>query len=166
MRGSSFIFVTTLLLGGCSGCFEGGSELAKGAGEAVGQATVDFGKGVGSGVDKSMEVTTELAVAAQGLGLSTTTSKLLSLDQHGIAVYFIAEQATKTKLLAKALNEAGQEVGRASVEVEFAADDAKYVEFVFDGHVDLQLVDKFVIETREPAGETDTASATAETPGA
>jgi hypothetical protein len=54
----------------------------------------------------------------------------------------------KTQLIAKAFNAANQEIGRSVVEVDFAADDAKYVEFIFDDNVDIQLAEKYVIDSK------------------
>lgn len=149
------LLLSAVLLSGCGGCFEGGDNLAKGAGESLSRAATDFGKGLGSGVDKGMSVMVEMSDDAVASGLSTTVAKQLPLDQHGVAIYLVAEKTLRTGVMAKAINSEGQEVGRTTVQAEFAADDAKYVEFHFDEHVDLQLTKKFVVELRDPVGEVD-----------
>jgi hypothetical protein len=110
----------------------------------------DFASGVGGGVDKQLAVTVELSEELSSLGLSKTVSKAALKELN---VYLIAAKPVKGTLLAKALNKEGQEIGRATAEVEFAADDAKYVPFRFDVEMDSQLVDKYTISFKKPAAE-------------
>jgi hypothetical protein len=142
------------------GCGKSGDEsLAKRTGNKLGEAMTDFASGVGGGVDKQLTVDVELSDALGKQGFSKTVAKSLGLDisGKGISVYLIAENAYQGELIAKARNEAGQEVGRSVVEVEFKADDARYVKFLFDDQVDMQLVKRFTIDARP--GSPDKASA-------
>lgn len=70
--------------------------------------------------------------------------------QKGITAYFIASRPVDAMLIAKALNAEGQEIGRSSVAVKLAAEDAKYVTFTFDAEMDTQLVDKYVVDVKQP----------------
>ncbi len=55
----------------------------------------------------------------------------------------------RSKLIAKALTNEGQEIGRSVQEVEFTADDAKYVTFAFASEMDSQLVDKYLLDVKQ-----------------
>lgn len=150
MRRSGMLLAAVLLfLSGCGG--EGGN--AKKAGQAVGETLTDFASGVGTGVDKRMEVSVELSEELARLGLSKTVSKSLGVDgtRKGVTVYFISQKATAVNLVAKALNADDQEIGRSTVAVDFGADDAKYVTFHFDAEMDSQLVHRYTIDAQRAA---------------
>lgn len=146
-----------------SGCSEEQGP-AKKAGRAVGKTVTDFATGVGSGIDKGLEVEVELSQPVGELGLSKTVSKNVGIDdrEKGIAVYFISERPAAIRLVAKALNEAGQEIGRSAVNAEFTADDAKYVTFRFDPEMDRQMVRKYVIDAKPAMPAEQSSDATGE----
>ena len=50
--------------------------------------------------------------------------------------------------LPRALDAEGTEIGRAVVEEEFAADDARYVTFTFNEEMDSQLVRTYAVSAR------------------
>ena len=68
--------------------------------------------------------------------------------ENGITVYFLAAGPFKGKLVAKATNKEGQEIGRSVVDVEFSADDAKYVSFPFPEEMDAQLVQEYRVDIK------------------
>jgi hypothetical protein len=140
--GLSFM-LTALLLTGC----EEGNRV-KDAGSALSRATTDFAAGLGSGVDKGLEVSVELSEKTTALGMTSTVGKKLGIDHKGITVYLLASQPVKTQLVAKAMNAENEEIGRSVVEADFAADDAKYVTFNFDDEVDIQLAEKYIIDSK------------------
>ena len=149
---SGMLLVSAMLL--ICGCGAEGGH-AKKAGRAVGETLTDFANGVGTGVDKRLEVAVELGESIERLGLEKTVSKNTGLDNSskGIAIYFISQRPVNAQLIAKALNTEHQEIGRSVVSVEFTADDAKYVTFDFDGQMDRQLVQKYTIEARPSPGD-------------
>jgi hypothetical protein len=67
----------------------------------------------------------------------------------GFAVYFTAASAFQGKLIAKAMDKEGAEIGRSAVEVEFSADDAKYVSFTFADEMDAHLVKEYLIDIKK-----------------
>lgn len=136
-----------------AGCSDGESGARK-VGRAVGETVTDFAHGVGTGVDKRLEVEVELAPSVAEFGLQKTVSKSAGSEdgRRGITVYLMASQPAAVSLVAKALNAEDQEIGRSTVDVEFTADDAKYVTFRFDAEMDSQLVRKYVIGAK-PASE-------------
>jgi hypothetical protein len=142
----AFVLLVTI------GCGKKGEEsLAKQAGGKVGETLTDFVSGVGKGVDKQLIVKVELSKSLADLGLSNTVSKAIP---HGFSIYLAAAKPLKSKLVAKAFDKEDQEVGRCAVDVDFAADDAKYVSFTFQDAMDTQLVEKFLLDVKsEPPQE-------------
>lgn len=151
MTRQAVVLPVVLWLAGCGGADD---RSVHRAGQRVGESLTEFAKGVGSGVDRQLEVPVELSEEVAQLGLQTTVAKGSGLDGRGeksISVYFIAGQPVKTWLLTKALNAEGQEVGRSTVELELDADEAKYVTFAFDAEMDSQRVGKYVVGIGKPA---------------
>ncbi len=128
------------------GCGRREESVAKTAGSKVGETITDFASGVGKGVDKQRMVRVTLSEAVCKQGLSKTISK--SGNGNGITVYFLAASPFKGKLVAKATNKEGQEIGRSVVDVEFSADDAKYVSFPFPEEMDAQLVQEYAVDIK------------------
>jgi hypothetical protein len=152
---NNLIRLLAISLVAVAGCGKHDESMAKRAGNSVGEAVTDFASGVGKGVDKQMAVNVELSKSLGDNGLSKTIAKSAGIDlskpngKGGILVYLIAAKPFKSKLIARALTKEGQEIGRSTVDVEFAADDAKYVNFVFGNEMDRQLVDKYVIDIKK-----------------
>ncbi|HEX7375699.1 MAG TPA: hypothetical protein VF278_01240 [Pirellulales bacterium] len=146
MRKHSTALLALLLAAlGCSG--EG---KAKKAGQAVGETVTDFAKGIGSGIDKRLEVEVDLSPRVSGLGLSRTVAKAAGIDSQGkgITVYMLSQKAVAGSLVAKALNSEGTEIGRSVVDIDFAEDDAQYITFQFDAQMDTQLVRRYTIDIK------------------
>ncbi|MGO8689400.1 MAG: hypothetical protein ACLQLG_07175 [Thermoguttaceae bacterium] len=128
------------------GCARRDESVAKTAGNKVGETITDFASGVGKGVDKQRMVRITLSEAVCKQRLSKTIAK--SGKENGITVYFLAAGPFKGKLVAKATNKEGQEIGRSVVDVEFSADDAKYVSFPFPEEMDAQLVQEYRVDIK------------------
>lgn len=156
------MLLLAILLIAVAGCNTKKDEsLAKQAGSAVGEGLTDFASGVGKGVNKQMTVKVELSKALVDAGLSSTVAKPTGISDiaqppekrhssgKGISIYLVASKPFKSKLVAKALNKEGQEIGRATAEVDFAEDDAKYIAFSFEHEMDRQLVDKYLISAKK-----------------
>lgn len=140
-----------------AGCSKDDESAAKRAGAKVGETLTDFATGVGKGIDKKMMVNVELSKDLTEQGISMTIAKAEGIDpakapgEHAstIRVYLIASKPFRATLGAKALTKEGQEIGRSVAEVELAADEAKYVSFVFDEEMDTQLVAKYAIDIKK-----------------
>lgn len=138
-----------------TGCGKGES-IAKKAGATVGETVTDFASGVGKGIDIKMTVPVELSEDLAKYGLSKTVSKETTLEpgrEKGIAIYFISKTLLKGVLIMKALNKEGLEIGRSTVDIDFAADDAKYVTFKFDKELDSRLVEKYSVDIKNAPAE-------------
>jgi hypothetical protein len=148
MRILPVILVGALLVVG--GCGKSGDEtMAKKAGKTVGNAVVDFGSGVGQGVDEKMLAKVDLGEGLTKAGVTLTSAKGMGLENKGVTIYLTTKTPLKGTLLAKAVNKEGKEIGRATAEVDYAADDGKSVGFVFDKDLDTQLVDKFLVDIKK-----------------
>jgi hypothetical protein len=143
--------ISLVAVAGC-GKQDKDESMAKRAGSAVGETVTDFAKGVGKGVDQQMTINVELSKPLRDAGISKTVAKLGGIEiakSRGISVYLIASKPLKSKLVAKALSKEGEEIGRSIVDVDFAADDGKYVNFKFDSQMDSQLVVKYAIDLKK-----------------
>lgn len=150
MRNLVVFVALGLFLYGCGK--EGEESLAKRTGDKLGQTVTEFASGVGKGVDSQMQVNVELSEALTQSGFSKTIAKSLDPgNEKGISVYITSRDAFEGKFIATAINKEGQEIGRSVVGVSFKPDDAQYVRFIFDKEVDMQLVERFVVDMRQEA---------------
>jgi hypothetical protein len=156
------LLASILVAGLLSGCGEREESVAETAGTTVGAAITNFASGVGEGVDKRMEVTVEVSDQCSEAGFSHTVAKSLGFKE-GITVYFMSEKPFTGQMVSKAINADELEIGRSKVDVEFEADDAQYVNFVFDDEMDSQLVEKYLVDIRDkPETDPEPTSPTAE----
>lgn len=130
------LLVPVALLLATSGC-------CRSAGSGVGKGVTSFTSGVGSGVDEELLVNLRFSDEAAKVGLAQTTAKK---SGKRINVYVTAKSAFEGKLIAKALNKEGAEIGRSIVPITFTADDAKYVQFTFPNEMDSQLVNQYWVD--------------------
>jgi len=101
------------------------TSVSQKAGSAISGTAADFVAGLGEGVDKKMHVTLQADPGLAAQGLTVTLGKSRGMGSKDAAVYVVADKAFKGKLVARALDAEGTEIGRASAEEEFAADDAR-----------------------------------------
>ena len=126
-------------------CSDGDGGLAKKTGDKVGRVITDFAGGMGKGIDKQMLVKAELSDELTKKGLAMSVSKQDSLAEKSIVLYLIASKEFNGKLLAKAINDQGLEVGRSTTQLKLAKDEAKYVYFKFHKEMDAQLVKSYQV---------------------
>ncbi|MDT3488306.1 hypothetical protein [Stenotrophomonas maltophilia] len=141
------VIVVMVLALGLAACKDDTSVSQK-AGSAISGTAADFVAGLGEGVDKRMNVTLQADPGLAAHGLTVTLGKSRGMGSKEAAVYVVADKAFKGKLVARALDTDGTEIGRAAAEVEFAADDARYVTFQFNEEMDSQLVRTYAVVAR------------------
>ena len=74
-------------------------------------------------------------------------------ENKSVTIYLTNEKAFQGQLIAKALNDKSQEIGRAvSTPLDLGDDDAKNISFKFDGDLDETLVTKYIIELKDSSG--------------
>ena len=77
----------------------------------------------------------------EALGLTNTITKPIGLiSSNGIAIYFIASQQISHKLVVRAFNAGGVEIGRAEKLLKMQQDAGYYTEFSFDSQMDIWSV--------------------------
>jgi hypothetical protein len=145
MTRSTSVAVLSALVLAAAACGRADESLAKRTGEKVGETVTDFGTGIGAGIDSALKppVAIETAPAAAALGLSTTVSKW---DGRALSVYVIATDPVAVSLVAKAMNRAGEEIGRAKLDASFGKEDARYVRFEFPEETDVKIVARCVVD--------------------
>jgi len=141
-------FLLALALGFLlAGCKKDDESLSEKTGRKVGETATKFVKGVGTGIDQSLTVKTELDAELVSRGVSKTIAKSSGPDgqKKGISVYLISKNELTATLMAKALDKGGLEIGRSKTDVVFEKDGAQYVTFYFDDEMDTALVGKYHI---------------------
>ena len=124
------------------------TSMSQKAGSAISGTAADFVAGLGEGVDKKMNVTLQVDPGLAAHGLTVTLGKSRGMGSKDAAVYVVADKPFKGRLVARALDADGTEIGRAVVDEEFAADDARYVTFTFNEEMDSQLVRTYAVSAR------------------
>ncbi len=124
------------------------ASVSQKAGSAISGTAADFVAGLGEGVDKRMTVILQADPVLASRGLTVTQGKSRGMGSKNAAVYVVADKPFKGKLVARALDGEGTEIGRSVVEEEFAADDARYVTFTFNEEMDSQLVRTYALSAR------------------
>ena len=119
------------------------------AGDIAGQATGEFAEGLSQGVSKAFDVKLELSSDLQKAGLSLGKCSVLS-DSVGtdnlLVVYVVFKEDFKKNILAKAFDEANNEMGRAKVSIEGKRDESLFIEFHFDKRTDIDSNSKLRLE--------------------
>ena len=100
--------------------------------------------GIVSCGEKEKPVTLSSELTAKKL--SMTVAKVVDKD---VSVYLISKEAVEGELIAKALNQTSQEIGRASQIITLGADDAKMITFKFDAELDVENVVKYLIDLKK-----------------
>lgn len=116
----------------------------KEAAQVVAEGTGDTLKGLGAGVDKSLnQVKLTLGGELGARGLGGTRASLDDANKHTVAVYVTMEKPYKGPLELRVYDAGDQEVGRAKVELDEKEATAKYVNFKFDEHTPLRTAGRF-----------------------
>jgi len=66
-----------------------------------------------------------------------------------VTVYLTSEEAFKGTLVAKALNQTGQEIGRTTAELNLSKDDGKEIAFKFDSSLDVTKVIRYLVSLKD-----------------
>ncbi len=130
-----------------SACGEDRS-LSQKAGSAISGTATDFVAGLGEGVDKRMSLKLDVDASVTNSGMTVTLGKSRGMGSKDASVYVVTTKPYKGVFMARALDEAGTEIGRSRVDVDFTADDAQYVNFTFNEEMDSQLVRSYALSLR------------------
>ena len=134
----ALLLAVPLIIGGCK-------EKTESAGKAAGEHASAFVKGVAQGVEQtglSAEVRLSDDLKAKGVEVTTCQCEpaIGDTSSHKVSLYLINKGPVKGKLMLKALNAEGKEIGRTTAEIDRAKDEAKYVAFELEKAVPMAQV--------------------------
>jgi hypothetical protein len=132
----------------CNRVKEGTKEVINKTGETVGRASGKFLEGVSEGVDRSFDCEIILSENLKNKGI--TTGKFTISDSSGrknqLSLYLIFNKDFNSRITARVSDKKGLENGRSSVDVMAKANDARFVNFVFQPETDIEVKSKIYIE--------------------
>jgi hypothetical protein len=118
-------------------------------GDAAGQAVGEFVEGVTHGVQKAFDVTVQLPsnLADKGIkiGKTSVTSDSVGTDNL-LLVYLIFEKDYSGEMTARAFDNKGLEMGRVAIKVSGKNKEARFFEFHFDRHTNIDSDSKLILE--------------------
>jgi hypothetical protein len=135
------------------GIGEGLKEKGSVAGESLSEGVTKSIKGVGQGVENALAIDIRLAQDLQKSGIKATNAQLMEKQTdtgkeiNGMSVYIVCGNGLSGKLLLKAIDKRNNEIGRTNAKVSFEANDAGFVDFIFDKRVALPSAQFFILET-------------------
>lgn len=136
-----------LLLTACSGTKEKAKEIINETGQTVGKGATEFVKGVGEGIDETLQSQLVLSDNLKAAGLQTGKFKVQQNNaSDSLTVYMIFNKEFKKNVTVKVYDAQGNEYGRSGLNLEGHANDARYIGFAFDSHTDFESKSRFVIE--------------------
>ncbi|MCW3103082.1 MAG: hypothetical protein JWO09_1522 [Bacteroidetes bacterium] len=123
-------------------------EKINSAGDLAGQTVGEFSKGLGNGVTKAFDVNITLSppLLARGLKMGKNTVNSETGTDNVLNAYFIFEKDFSETLVSKVFDAKGQEMGRTTAVVEGKRGEAKFVDFSFDQHTNIDSDSKITIE--------------------
>ena len=150
MKCNLYVFLLVLLLlTSCNRIANKTKEGINKGGEVVGETATEFFEGVSEGVDKTLECDVKLSKHLTSIGLKTGVYNVNSGtngNNNQLTLYLIFNNDINEKIVAKAYNKNGLEIGRAKTTINGNAGDAGYYDFEFDTRTDIGFRNKIVIE--------------------
>jgi len=141
------LFTTLFLFSSCSS--DSIKENINKAGNVAGQTAGEFMEGASKGVQEAFDVEVELPIGLKEKGVefgkATVTSDSIGTDNL-LLLYVIFNKDFEGKLTAKVFDDDAKEMGRSTVVISGKANDARFVEFLFDKRTNIDSKNKLVIE--------------------
>ncbi len=117
--------------------------------EKIGQTAGDMVKGIESGVKKARAINISYTESLTEKGISNGKVTLKN-DKEGtdnlLSVYLIFSKKFKGKILAKAYDNQGLEMGRSTIKVEAKEGEAGFYDFHFDKRTNIDRDGRIVLE--------------------
>ncbi|NMM47126.1 hypothetical protein [Marinigracilibium pacificum] len=148
-EGNALVAIKSKLLKGAGDALKSdGKEAAESASEGVGEVI----KGVNSGFDKSL--------SGVDIAIDSATSEYFEIgrshkdfsgeeDEKKVSVYLIAKNNFEGKVMLKAFDADGKEIGRSTQEIKIEKDEANYSDFTFDKRTPLLQATSFSLEVKK-----------------
>lgn len=141
--------VFVLLLWGCGRVRDEARQALNKGGELAGSAAGEVMEGVATGVEESWSIDVQLSGSLKARGLALGQVQVLS-DSAGrdnlVLVYCSTTAAFADTLEARAYDEEGAEMGRASVPVSLAPGGADHLHLQFQALTDLERKCRVVLQ--------------------
>lgn len=118
-------------------------------GEMVGQTVGEFVSGVGSGVNKALDVKIELPEALKEKGIELgkiTIADAAEGEDNLLSVYFIFQKDFNGDLTMKAFDGKNLEMGRSKIHVSGKKDEAAFFDFTFDKRTNIDNDSRITLE--------------------
>jgi hypothetical protein len=118
-------------------------------GDAAGQTAGEFIEGASKGVQKAFDVNVQPSESLKSKGIvfgKATISNDSAGTDNLLLLYVIFQQDFEGKLTAKVFDDAGLEMGRTNAVINGKKEDAKFVEFHFDKHTNIDSKNKLTVE--------------------
>jgi hypothetical protein len=145
----SLLAVLVLQLWGCGRVRDEAREALNKGGELAGSAAGEVMEGVATGVEESWSIDVQLDEALQARGLALGQVQVLT-DSAGrdnqVLVYCSTTATFADTLEARAYDQEGSEMGRASVPVSLAAGGADHFRLQFQPFTDLERKCRVVLQ--------------------
>ncbi|MES2519972.1 MAG: hypothetical protein V4585_17785 [Bacteroidota bacterium] len=118
--------------------------------EKIGETAGDMVKGIETGVKKARAINVSYTESLSTKGI-TNGKVTLKNDKDGgtdklLSIYLIFSKRFKGKVLAKAYDNQGLEMGRSSVKIDAHDGDAGFYDFRFDKRTNIDRDGKIVLE--------------------
>jgi hypothetical protein len=118
--------------------------------EKIGETAGDMVKGIESGVKKARAINLSYTESLTEKGISNGKVTLKNDKTGGtdnlLSVYLIFSKKFKGKILAKAYDNQGLEMGRSTIKVEAQEGDAGFYDFHFDKRTNIDRDGRIVLE--------------------
>ena len=152
MKNIKYIFpilLVLLLLASCGKLKNKTKATINKSGETVGKAATEFFEGVQEGIDKTLQCEVLLSESLVDKGLRTGKFSIESAEEgnnNRLVIYLIFDKDFNSPITAKVFDKNGLETGRSKVNAAGKADEAMYVDFVFDKRSHIEVKSKIVLE--------------------
>lgn len=147
MKSIGWLLLAGLVLSG--GCGQESMDKAKRAtnkaGQVVGEGASSFFTGIGAGIDKTIasydvRLSNELKSAGVSVNVGKHVEGVASNNwRQALSFYVINKMPVTGVMRIRLFNDKGQEIGRSTAPIAFAADDARYVPFYLDKEIPLAM---------------------------
>jgi hypothetical protein len=138
-----------LIAAGCGSCRSTVKEKINSASQNAGATAAEVVKGVKRGIENSFEILIDKSkdprLATLSLGKTTLTNGEGGSDNR-LSVYVIFNAYFKGEIQVKVFDKNGLEMGRNTQTVTGKANDAKYIDFVFDQRTNIDSDSKLMME--------------------
>lgn len=141
-----FLLFSCILFASCNG--DNVNEKIQKVSVKAGQAVSEVAKGVSKGVKSSygVTITKKDSNALKTIDIGKVILKSKDGTDNMLSIYFIFNKDFSRKLLIKAYDNKGLEMGRSGLLVKGKKDEARFIDFIFDKRTNIDNDSKITIE--------------------